>query len=416
MNNHSIIRLIILFFLLIFALINGLFWIAHVHFTNEMQGERMRRFALAERLIHHRSGDFGTELKQLMIAPSSLSPDFLRKNGITLEEFPFGRLMEHNGKVYFLKSPLPRFPFDRPPPMFDPAMPPPPPFDRHDLMVLEDLKVTSIWPIWTVFIMIDLLILLFFTFILKKLTPLNRLKNAIMDFKEGDTCLDVPIEGKDEVSQITHEFNHALEKIASMKEARALFIRNILHELKTPIMKGSLSTDCLEESEDQKRLKRIFNRMDYLLREFSTMERFSSGEMSINTQEYRFVDILDHTCDILMCDKKNITIKGEDSALIINVDFELFAIALKNLLDNAFKYSDTKPTIIILSHSIEICSVGEPLPEENRTFTKPFNRTYESSMTGLGLGLYITNAILHKHGYTLEYHNMNGLNCFRICL
>ncbi|ADR33923.1 integral membrane sensor signal transduction histidine kinase [Sulfuricurvum kujiense DSM 16994] len=416
MNNHSIIRLIILFFLLIFALINGLFWIAHNYFANEMQGDRMRRFALAERLIHHRSGDFGTELKQLMIAPSSLSPDFLRKNGITLEEFPFGRVMEHNGKIYFLKSPPPMNPFDRPPLMFDPSLPPPPPFDRHDLMVLEDLKVTSIWPIWTVFIMIDLLVLLFFIFILKKLTPLNRLKNAIMNFKEGDTRLDVPIGGKDEISQITHEFNLALEKIASMKEARALFLRNILHELKTPIMKGALSTDCLEESEDQKRLKRIFNRMDYLLREFSTMERFSSGEMTINPQEYRFVDILDHTCDILMCEKKNIVIKGEDSALIINVDFELFAIALKNLLDNAFKYSDTKPTLFILQHAIEICSLGEPLPEENRTFTKPFNRTYESSMTGLGLGLYITNAILHKHGYRLEYHYDTGLNCFRIVL
>lgn len=144
------------------------------------------------------------------------------------------------------------------------------------------------------------------------------------------------------------------------------------------------------------------------------MERFSSGEININAREYRFVDILDHTCDILMCDKKNITIKGEDSALLINVDFELFAIALKNLLDNALKYSSTKPTLIILSKAIEICSVGEPLSEENRHFSKPFNRTYESSMTGLGL--YITHSILEKHGYKLEYQYASGLNCFRIQL
>jgi len=205
-------------------------------------------------------------------------------------------------------------------------------------------------------------------------------------------------------------------KIASMKEARSLFLRNILHELKTPIMKGSLSSDCLEHPKDKERLKRIFNRMDYLLGEFSKMERFSSGEININAQEYRFVDILDHTCDILMCDKKNITIKGEDSTLLINVDFELFAIALKNLLDNALKYSTTKPTLIILSQAIEICSVGEPLSEENRHFSKPFNRTYESSMTGLGLGLYITHSILEKHGYKLEYHYTSGINCFRIQL
>lgn len=414
MNNHSIIRLIVLFFLLIFTLINGLFWIAHVHFSKELEGDRMRRFTLAERLIHHRNGNFDAELKQLMIAPSSLSGDFLQFHGNTMAVFPFGKMIEYKSKVYFLKSPPPMPPFDRPPPMFDPGIPPP--FEQPDVIVLEDLKVQSSWPLFTVFIAIDLLMLLFFTFILKKLTPLHRLKNAIINFKEGDTRLDVPIGGKDEISQITHEFNHALEKIASMKEARALFLRNILHELKTPIMKGSLTADCLETSAEQERLKRIFNRMNYLLGEFSTMERFSSGEMTINPREYRFVDILDHTCDILICEKKNITIKGEDSSLIINADFELFAIALKNLLDNAFRYSESKPTIIILTHAIEICTLGNPLNEENRTFAKPFNRTYEGSLTGLGLGLYITHSILEKHGYKLEYQYTSGLNCFRIVL
>ncbi len=376
----------------------------------------MRRFALAERLIHHKNGNFDTELKQLMVASSSLSPDFLRSHGKSVAEFPFGKMLNYNGKIYFVKLLPPKFPF-LPPPMFDHVLPPPPPpLGDFSPIVLEDLKKESSWSMWSVMIAIDVLVLLFFGFILKKLTPLHRLKNAIINFKEGDTHLDVPIEGKDEISQITHEFNHALEKIASMKEARALFLRNILHELKTPIMKGSLTADCISESAEQARLKRIFTRMDYLLGEFSKMEQFSSGEWHLNLQEYRFVDLLDHTCDILLCDKKSLTIKGEDSALIIKVDFELFAIALKNLLDNAFKYSNAKPTIIILSHSIEICSVGEALSEENRHFSKPFNRTYESSMTGLGLGLYITHSILKKHGFKLEYNYASGLNCFRIQL
>jgi two-component system OmpR family sensor kinase len=291
-----------------------------------------------------------------------------------------------------------------------------PPFENFTPIVLEDLKAQSSWKIWMVFIAIDLLMLLFFTYLLQKLTPLHRLKNAIIHFKEGDTLLNVPINGKDEISQITHEFNHALEKIASMKEARALFLRNILHELKTPIMKGSLTADCLSPSEDQERLKRIFNRMNYLLGEFSTMERFNSTEWELNLREYRFVDLLDHACDILLCTKESFELKGEESGLIINVDFELFAIALKNLLDNALKYSDSKPSIMILSHTIEICNAGDPLLEENRNFDKPFNRTYESSITGLGLGLYITYSILHKHGFKLDYHYASGLNCFRILI
>lgn len=376
----------------------------------------MERFALAERLIHHQSGHFNLELQQLMIKISPLSPDLLRAKGNIQMSFPFGMLIEYSKRIYFVKSPPPEFNFTRVsmPPMIEKRgffSPPPPP---HNPIVLEDLKGYSTWQMWSLFATIDALILLFFGYLLRKLLPLHHLKNAIIHFQEGDTRLKIAIKGEDEISQITHEFNLVLKKIAAMREARSLFLRNILHELKTPIMKGSLTTDCINQSEEQQRLKQIFNRMNYLLDEFSKMEQFSSGAWQLNSQEYRFVDILDHTCDILLCDKKSLTIKGEDSVLMITADFELFAIALKNLLDNAFKYSNTKPTLIILSHSIEICSEGKPLSDENRIFAKPFNRTYESSLTGLGLGLYITYSILHRHGFALQYHHNLGVNCFRI--
>lgn len=294
------------------------------------------------------------------------------------------------------------------PPLPPHSLPPPP--------ISISLMSSNLIPIWVVFIAIDLLILAFFGYLIKKLTPLYRLKESITQYKEGDQALNIVLKGKDEISQIAEEFNTVLQKIAALKEARALFLRNILHELKTPIMKGSLTADCLSPSVEQERLNRIFNRMDYLLGEFSKMEQFSSGQWRLNLQEYRFVDILDHTCDILLCDKKALTIKGEDSPLIVRVDYELFAIALKNLIDNALKYSKAKPILTILSHSIEICSIGDPLSDENQRFSKPFNRTHEGSQSGLGLGLYITDSILKKHGFSLRYHSLNGLNCFQIRL
>ena len=72
--------------------------------------------------------------------------------------------------------------------------------------------------------------LLFFVYLLRKLIPLRRLKNAIVSFKEGDSALEITLEGEDEIAQITREFNRVLEKIASMKEARSLFLRNVLRK------------------------------------------------------------------------------------------------------------------------------------------------------------------------------------------
>ncbi|MCX6072736.1 MAG: ArsS family sensor histidine kinase [Campylobacterales bacterium] len=397
MNKHSLLRLITLFFSIIFILINILFGIAYQHFSKQHELEQMDRFLMADRLFHHHHADVSIELEHLRIRPASLAVKKLLSKGTITMDLPFGTMIEYADHTYFVNR-----------------RPPPP--NRHffERVVFEDMQRYTFIVFWMVLVAVDTLVLLFFAYLLRKLLPLHRLKNAIIAFKEGDTHLDVPISGKDEISQITDEFNHALGKIGAMREARSLFLRNILHELKTPIMKGSLTTDCLEPSLEQERLKRIFERMDYLLNEFTRMERFSSGEWSLNLQEYRFVDLLDHACDLLLCEKESLKIRGEESQLILNVDFELFTIALKNLLDNALKYSEDTPILTIRSDTITLCSVGKPLPIEKQTFTKPFNRPYEDSSTGLGLGLYLTHSILQKHGYRLEYHYTQGLNCFQI--
>ncbi|MFA6143879.1 MAG: ArsS family sensor histidine kinase [Sulfurimonas sp.] len=413
MNKHSLLRLITLFFSIIFILINILFGIAHQHFSKQHELEQMDRFLIADRLFHHHHADVSIELEHLRIRPSSLAVKKLLSKGTITMDLPFGTMIEYEDHTYFVNRRPP------PPPKFaeEFVFRPPPP-NRHffERVVFEDIQPHSFIVFWMILVAVDTLVLLFFAYLLRKLLPLHRLKNAIIAFKEGDTHLDVPISGKDEISQITDEFNHALEKIGAMREARSLFLRNILHELKTPIMKGSLTTDCLEPSLEQERLKRIFERMDYLLNEFTRMERFSSGEWQLNLQEYRFVDLLDHACDLLLCEKESLKIHGEESQLILKVDFELFTIALKNLLDNALKYSEDTPILTIRSDTFTLCSVGKPLPIEKQTFTKPFNRSYENSSTGLGLGLYLTHSILQKHGYSLEYHYTQGLNCFRIGL
>ncbi|MFA6195572.1 MAG: ArsS family sensor histidine kinase [Sulfurimonas sp.] len=415
MNKHSIIRLISLFFVLIFVLINGLFSIAHQHFSKQHEEEQMRRFLLGDRLFHPNQKDFSIELEQLMITRSIVPVEKIISEGRTLIELPFGKMVQFEGRTFFVNMRPPPPPYSSERPEF---MPPPPPHQMEDFhfFALEDIAPHSFAGFWIILVAIDGLILLFFTYLLKKLYPLHRLKNAIIAFKDGDMNLDIPIQGKDEISQITHEFNCVLEKIASMREARSLFLRNILHELKTPIMKGSLTTECLESSAEQERLKRIFTRMDYLLNEFAKMELFSSGEWQLNPQEYRFVDLLDHACDLLLCEKENISIQGEESELILKVDFELFTIALKNLLDNALKYSHEKPIVTISRDAIEICSVGDALPKEKQNFNKSFNRAFENSSAGLGLGLYISDSIIKKHDFKLLYHYRDGYNCFRIAI
>ncbi|MEK6659353.1 MAG: ArsS family sensor histidine kinase [Campylobacterota bacterium] len=405
-SKNSILKLISIFFLSIFILINALFWMTQEYLSTMEQKEQLRRFFIAERLVR----DGGGEIERIMIkSVTDITQEELLKNGRVLTELPFAKMVLYKNRTIFVRTPPP----PHPKAFFSPH-PPPPPKDIFTHMALEDIETKGAIPIWAIFVFIDLLILLFFIYLMKKLLPLYHLKNAIRSYKDGDTKLDAPTNTNDELSEITVEFNHVLEKIASMKEARTLFMRNVFHELKTPIMKGSLTADCLEPSLNQERLKRIFERMGYLLDEFSKIERFGSKECELKIGEYLFVDLLDAACDILMCDKNGFIIKLEEPKLILSVDFELFAIALKNLLDNALKYANGKPTIIVSTHFIKICSHGEPILEEKRDFSKPFNRSYENSASGLGLGLYLTNSIVQKHGFYFVYSYKDDINSFEI--
>jgi len=262
-------------------------------------------------------------------------------------------------------------------------------------------------------ILLNIVFVSFYLFLIKKLQPLQKLKNDIVLFSKGDLNIDTSRVGKDEISEVSNEFDKAIKEIKILTNSRNLFLRNIMHELKTPITKGLLISNMMEEGKFKNSLKKAFFRLEYLLNEFARIEEFTSKNIKIHKDEFRIIDIIDHSLDILLCDHDDIHLDVQDN-IFVTVDFELFALALKNLLDNAIKYGKNKPTIVIKSKMISIQNIGVELSQPIQNYNKPFNKEYESSNNGLGLGLYIVNHILKAHELTLEYKFENGKNTFII--
>ena len=94
----------------------------------------------------------------------------------------------------------------------------------------------------------------------------------------------------------------------------------------------------------------------------------------------------------------------------VNIDPIKVDIAIKNIIDNAFKYSFPKTSISISSNinndfiKILVHNFGEPISKENLNKIKtPFYRiNKDSSVKGFGLGLAITNKILLAHNGALS--------------
>ncbi len=263
-----------------------------------------------------------------------------------------------------------------------------------------------------IFSLVAIILLAAYVFVIRKLKPLRKLKRQIAKFAAGeiDEVQNVS-SGNDEISEVAEAFYDAVSQIKNLNASRKLFLRNIMHELKTPITKGRLAAEMIEKSKNQERLVSVFIKLENLINEFAAVEQVTSNIALNNTKICRIDDIIDEALDIAMVDPGQVTIsKLEDVNL--NADFKLLAIAAKNMIDNALKYSPNKHVnITITRESIKFINEGERLSKELRHYVEPFTKG-ESTQKSFGLGLYIVENIIKAHKLTLSYEYKNGLNVF----
>ncbi len=263
-----------------------------------------------------------------------------------------------------------------------------------------------------IFSLVAIILLAAYVFVIRKLKPLRKLKRQIAKFAAGeiDEVQNVS-SGNDEISEVAEAFYDAVSQIKNLNASRKLFLRNIMHELKTPITKGRLAAEMIEKSKNQERLVSVFIKLENLINEFAAVEQVTSNIALNNTKICRIDDVIDEALDIAMVDPGQVTIsKLEDVNL--NADFKLLAIAAKNMIDNALKYSPNKHVnITITRESIKFINEGERLSKELCHYVEPFTKG-ESAQKSFGLGLYIVENIIKAHKLTLSYEYKNGLNVF----
>ncbi len=284
--------------------------------------------------------------------------------------------------------------------------------DRFKLILENKNKIPFPLKRALIFSTVFLLIVILYLWIMKSFQPLSKLKSQIQTFSKGDLDIECKSDKKDEIAEVANEFDHAVRMIRELLHSRQLFLRAIMHELKTPIAKGRLVSEMLEDEKNKARMHSIFERLNLLIDEFAKIEKITSKNFDLTIKPYKMSDLLEASEDMLMIEnpKRLITTKIEQD-YSLNVDFELFALVIKNLLDNAIKYSTDKHiTVVINTNKLVIINKGEALKEPLENYFKPFH----TSKKGLGLGLYIVKSILDIHQMELHYTYENGQNIFTV--
>ena len=296
-------------------------------------------------------------------------------------------------------------------------------YDKHHYLRIEHLDELKLLMdkefqpyryevIKAVFAVVAVILLAAYIFVIYKIKPLRKLKRQIVKFANGelDGVQNVG-NGKDEISEVSEAFYGAVCQIKALNDSRHLFLRNIMHELKTPITKGLIAAQMIEKSKNQERLISVFHKLENLINELAAIEQITSKIGLTNKTPCLMRDLIDEAIDIAMIEKEHVGISELDEVRVM-VDFKLFSVAIKNMIDNGIKYSTDKHVNIMVSKNhMKFITQGEKLKNDLDFYIQPFIKG-EDAQKSFGLGLYIVSNILEAHGLKFGYEYKNGMNVF----
>lgn len=273
---------------------------------------------------------------------------------------------------------------------------------------------------------IELVILLFIAFSLSffissriikeikdKLDKLN--KGVLHLFKDDENIIKVDIGKNNELSEITDNLNSYLEKQVDIIRSREELLRNMSHELKTPITKGKFLLEILKgrNSDDLVvNINNVFVDIEVLTNKLLQREKLNFA--TLNFSQFKVSSlILEALSKLLIDDESKVLLEIEDD-FIINADRYYLTMALKNLIDNAMKYADEFPIKIkAQKNQLFIKNIAKELSNDLIYYVRPFTREPNQQL-GHGLGLNIVNKIINMHSFKLEYKYKSPYNIFFI--
>ncbi len=261
------------------------------------------------------------------------------------------------------------------------------------------------------------------------LHPLNILRIAMNQIKDGDLDYSVEFETEDEIGQLCEDFEEMRIRLKELIDSRLAYeedikglISNISHDLKTPLtaIKGyseGLIDGVADTPEKQEKYLKIImtkaNDMSILVDELAFYAKIDSNTIPYTFKEINLHDYFDDCIEELLLDLeiRNVEVHYQndtDPLIEVIADAEQLKRVINNIIGNAIKYKDkSNPLIRIRLHDIgafiqvEIEDNGMGIPKGDLPFI--FDRFYRADASrnsrkgGSGLGLAISKKIIEDH-------------------
>lgn len=260
--------------------------------------------------------------------------------------------------------------------------------------------------------------------------PLNQLKKAAVNIKEGNLEFTVEGNGVDEINALCEDFEEMRKRLKDSAEEKVVFdqenkelISNISHDLKTPItaIKGYVEgiMDGVADTPEKmdKYIRTIYtkaNEMDRLINELTFYSKIDTNRIPYTFSKINISDYFDDCIEdiSLELESENVELNYQnymEQEVAVIADAEQIKRVINNIISNSLKYMNKEHKKL----SFRLRDVGDFVQfeiEDNgrgistKDLTNIFDRFYRtdasrnSSKGGSGIGLSIVKKILEDHG------------------
>ncbi|MGD8992825.1 MAG: HAMP domain-containing sensor histidine kinase [Desulfobacterales bacterium] len=248
------------------------------------------------------------------------------------------------------------------------------------------------------------------------LRPVKWLNMGVMEVGRGNLKHRVPLKKSDELRDLAAAFNDMTDRIRDMLHTKEQLLYDVSHELRTPLTRMKVALEFLADSQAKQSLQNDIEEMEKMVSEILETARRQHKYENLRRQPTNLVDLVKHTSAAYETQPPGIEIVELPSEIEVDIDPEQIKTVVKNILNNAIKYSrpDSAPVQISAEYEasyivLRITDFGTGIPEEDLAHVfEPFYRVDKSrtkNTGGYGLGLSLCKTIMEAHEGKIEVHS-----------
>ena len=188
---------------------------------------------------------------------------------------------------------------------------------------------------------------------------------------------------------------HPIKKALHINEE---FIKDILHDINTPLSSIIFNLALLQNSAHSKQIERINRAVKTIITLQENLKTFLKNAQIKKIEPIQLNSIIKESIENTktLHPDVEITLK-EEATLIFRADAKLLQRVFDNLLDNAAKYNSKKSKKIVITienKRVTIADNGDGIENPKRVF----DRYYKERERGIGIGLHIVKKICDELG------------------